>query len=544
MKNIVIILCLVFLVKTTYAQQCIENQEERVLLVGDSWAFFMGVDGTFNNVFDDWGHTDKRFYTNTILAENGATADDFLSANKQSEIAAQLLSRPSIDFVHLSLGGNDVLGNWKVSFTQQQTDSLKNEVLQKLDDLINFIKGIRPDIKIVWSGYVYTNFEEVIEDFFFSSSHPFYGTWQGMEFPDNETINQVLIEFSNEFELAYQNDPRVEFMNAPGLMQFTQGQTNPLSVAPFGTYQPGEAPLPYGFEDYPSPKSSMRNYGAGIIDCFHLSVLGYYQFIAYQTELFYHKALMYDLQFEALEQYSGSIVDNTVSPNLQLGNSNNNHVTNLYFDLTNIYPYEVTKGNLYLHINDDHGNVLNLEKVNLRLKADFFGSMPEIDANDLNDTPDIADSICVFGEIMENNWVRFELPLSFLPFIENQSSVVLQLENENSDLISFTGPNSGSFSPILDLKFDESAVAVSELDEVQDFNLKVFPNPTSEVLNVQTTGNISVVDAQVFSIQGKSLNLDSSNINQFNLTGIQPGVYILRLQLSNGEVVNKRFIKQ
>ena len=52
--------------------QCTETNENKILLVGDSWAFFMNVDQTINKVMKDWGHSNYKYYTDLVLSENGA----------------------------------------------------------------------------------------------------------------------------------------------------------------------------------------------------------------------------------------------------------------------------------------------------------------------------------------------------------------------------------------------------------------------------------------------------------------------------------------
>src|SRR5690554_6968079 len=113
--------CVLFLLSFHFAfSQCSENEETKVLLVGDSWAFFMNVDGTINNVYSDWGHSNVKYYTNLTLSENGAETVDFLTPTKQGEIANQLISKPTIEYVHLSIGGNDVLGSLKSQRSEER----------------------------------------------------------------------------------------------------------------------------------------------------------------------------------------------------------------------------------------------------------------------------------------------------------------------------------------------------------------------------------------------------------------------------------------
>lgn len=133
---------------TTQAQ-CADNAETEDTLVGDSWAVFMNVDQTLNNTFAKWGHSNKKYYTNATISENGSQTDDFLKPDKRAEIINQLTTKPSIKIVHLSIGGNDVLGNWKVSMRQGQVDTLRAEVAARLDTIITYIKAVRPDVRVV-----------------------------------------------------------------------------------------------------------------------------------------------------------------------------------------------------------------------------------------------------------------------------------------------------------------------------------------------------------------------------------------------------------
>ena len=128
--------------------QCTETAVPKVLLVGDSWAWYMNTDGTINTVLKTWGHSNYKFVSNGTLAENGADTRDFITTVKKDEILNQLTLNPSIEAVHLSIGGNDFLGDWNVSMTQAQTDSLTDGVFVRLDSIIRFIRSCKPGIKI------------------------------------------------------------------------------------------------------------------------------------------------------------------------------------------------------------------------------------------------------------------------------------------------------------------------------------------------------------------------------------------------------------
>ena len=124
MKKITFSFLVFFMTTLNIYAQCVEENEHKVLLVGDSWAFFMRSDGTFNDVFDRWGHSNYTYFSNVTLAVSGARAEDFLIDSRLDEIEEQLIANPGIDVVHLSIGGNDLLGSWNIDFTEEETEEL------------------------------------------------------------------------------------------------------------------------------------------------------------------------------------------------------------------------------------------------------------------------------------------------------------------------------------------------------------------------------------------------------------------------------------
>ena len=161
-KNVLLLLFSFTIAIQQLAAQCVETPKPKVLLVGDSWAFFMNTDQTFNNALKNWGHSNYKFVSNTVVAENGAEAPDFMTATKQTEIQNLIDQNPSIEVIHLSIGGNDMMGDWKVSMTPGALDTLGNNVQANIDSVIRFLKSTKPGMRVVWGGYTYPNFGEVI----------------------------------------------------------------------------------------------------------------------------------------------------------------------------------------------------------------------------------------------------------------------------------------------------------------------------------------------------------------------------------------------
>ena len=107
MKRIILLLTLLAVSFSKISAQCTEVNEPKILLVGDSWAWFMNTDGTFNTVLKTWGHSNYKYVCNATLAVNGAQTDDVIKVASEAEILNQLTLNPSIKAVHLSIGGND-----------------------------------------------------------------------------------------------------------------------------------------------------------------------------------------------------------------------------------------------------------------------------------------------------------------------------------------------------------------------------------------------------------------------------------------------------
>lgn len=545
MKQLLLMLFLLPLLCNNVFSQCSETDETKILLVGDSWAFFMGVDQTINNVFADWGFSNYTYFTDLNLAVNGATTSDFLTPQKQALIASKLTSTPSIKFVHLSIGGNDVLGDWKSqSFTQAQTDSLVQQVEDSVHAVIAFIKSVRPDIKIVYSGYAYPNFEEVIQDFIVPSQHPFYGTWDDMEKPSNAEINALLNRFSNDIENYYANDPRVAFIKATGIAQYAIGQTDPLGVAPFGSYPPHTVPLPLGKPDYPSPKESMRDYGV-TKDCFHLSKAGFEALIGYTTQKYYHYALMddkYILADDSLLNGSVSQSGNT-SNELLVGNENGeDYATILSFNTLNNLDSNAAKASIFLHriAHTGTGNPIDQTLI-VSVNNGAFGTSATVESADFSDAGDAHGNPCVFGTNDDGNWVRLDLPQNLLEYIQNNAITQFKISSASGTTgrVKFSGTQHPDFAPVLNITYGNVAFAGVSEESLQP-QIVVYPNPTTDLISVCAKYG-SIQNIQLFSVVGKKIV--ESTLSTIDMRDVNPGAYILKIYTDKG-VVTQRIIKQ
>ncbi|MBO6185266.1 MAG: T9SS type A sorting domain-containing protein [Chryseobacterium sp.] len=76
--------------------------------------------------------------------------------------------------------------------------------------------------------------------------------------------------------------------------------------------------------------------------------------------------------------------------------------------------------------------------------------------------------------------------------------------------------------------------------DIRKIAVGIYPNPTNGILNIKTDSDIDKVN--VTSIVGQKMNIQFSN-NTINMQQLQKGVYIVELQLKNGQKISKKVIK-
>ncbi|MBL0339823.1 MAG: T9SS type A sorting domain-containing protein [Bacteroidetes bacterium] len=544
-KMLLLVICFGFISLKSKAQ-CSETDVTRVMLIGDSWANFIGLDNAINNSFEKWGHSNYKYFTNATLAENGTTTEDFLDPARLAEIQNQLNANPDIDLVHLSIGGNDVLNAWDVTFSQAQTDSLLDSVYAHIVTIIDFIKIARPGIRILWSGYAYPNFGEIIQELApFQSSHPFYGTWQGMGFPTFTQLNGILNTYSVSMDTLAANDPQVEFVRAAGIMQYTFGQTTALSVPPGGTYAPYTVPMPDGYPDYPSPKNSMRTYVI-FRDCFHLSPQGYNDFLEYQTHKFYHKALMDDQYFISEGgTHDGSVSSQgTVSTQLQMGTTGTEDFsTILSFNSTIMPDTGVSKASLFLRRELLTGTNPVGNNLQVKIVSGSFSASADVEASDYTAPGDATDSPCQFGSTVDNgHWIRLDLPASLLPFITQNAITQFMISAPGATgLIEFTDATDSEFAPVLNITYGPATVSIAEnMSDLDD--VFIYPNPTSGILVVESN-KFTPLSLQVFDLPGKLILESIGNTSSIDISTLPQGMYVVKIHTGN-KIISKRVIKK
>ncbi len=76
-----------------------------------------------------------------------------------------------------------------------------------------------------------------------------------------------------------------------------------------------------------------------------------------------------------------------------------------------------------------------------------------------------------------------------------------------------------------------------------DFNqIKVYPNPTYDIFNIDLPSSIQVKSIVLFDMQGRQIKTFDAN-DILNISGLQQGIYFLKVETNRGEF-NKKLIKK
>ena len=153
----------------------------KMLIVGDSWATFMCLYGSFKTNLRKFGYVTRiRGDRNSVdparrrtrydyhvgvegcgkTEKAGATAEDFLKDKFKNKVVSRLENDQDIKMVFISLGGNDLIDGWHADMNIEEEYELFDTVLERLYQVVAYIKEASPNVKIVVSNYDYPNFEK------------------------------------------------------------------------------------------------------------------------------------------------------------------------------------------------------------------------------------------------------------------------------------------------------------------------------------------------------------------------------------------------
>lgn len=81
-----------------------------------------------------------------------------------------------------------------------------------------------------------------------------------------------------------------------------------------------------------------------------------------------------------------------------------------------------------------------------------------------------------------------------------------------------------------------TTLSIADLEDIS--NIKIFPNPVSDFLNISF--NEKIINATIYDIEGREiLSFKSDNITLIDLKNLTDGIYYINLKTDDGEIIKK-----
>lgn len=236
----------------------------RILLVGDSWASLLYSHHSFQRALQEAGLAEFE-ERGMFTAIPGSTSFQWVNPDWLSLIDMAVKQDPTIDIIHLSLGGNGFLRGWNGEMPDAERDALFKQIVDNIEVVIKHCLDLKPDMKVAICNYDYVN------------------KTRKSTLPELNRAGMVLAGLKRDLAEKYD---RVAYIQNYGLMQYHFGfppHFGPGEV-PYPGQAPDYAPFPGGNDEYGNPPEAM-------MDGIHLSEEGYHVLAQHCVKVLYREWL-------------------------------------------------------------------------------------------------------------------------------------------------------------------------------------------------------------------------------------------------------------
>lgn len=247
----------------------VDNGNDKIIIAGDSWAVFPCKYKSMETMIQSTHIAIQNDIRCKKTSKFGLKASGWKGSPQDQALVDYLKNDLRIKYVYLSLGGNDLLANWNANMTQADELTLTEKVYSDLQQIISGYVALRPDVKIILSGY---DFGHLTGNRILSSLNKMY---EKMSRPEPVRVNKALAAFSI-FLSRIADNKSIFFIHHLGLAHYYDG--GPKSAfGPRMTLAPSqistlENPGAVGGNiEYPSSDKSLVLWYKLFHDGFHLN---------------------------------------------------------------------------------------------------------------------------------------------------------------------------------------------------------------------------------------------------------------------------------
>ena len=172
------------------------------------------------------------------------------------------------------------------------------------------------------------------------------------------------------------------------------------------------------------------------------------------------------------------------------------------------------------------------------ITGDLANSLPVYQIQPHPDKPDsLLFAATAFGFYVSSNngknWVK-DTRIPNVPIFE------MKLRKSDRTLFLFTHGRGVWFIQLRDYINGGGATPTKDINAAMD--VRLFPNPASTILNIETKGPLSIL--QIFDINGKEISTINNPSNVLNINDLHQGIYFIKLFDKNGRFTTKKFVKE
>lgn len=82
------------------------------------------------------------------------------------------------------------------------------------------------------------------------------------------------------------------------------------------------------------------------------------------------------------------------------------------------------------------------------------------------------------------------------------------------------------------------------ISESEIYDIELYPNPLENVINIGLANYEKCQLVEIYTLDGRLLQSQSSDFERVDMSGLNTGVYLLKLRMSDGKEYSQRIVKE